>query len=246
MRKTGVLLTAMLAMMLSGCTNQAGTGNLIAASGQETAYQQVITVNSKESVNVVPDMAEIVMGVNVQADDAADCQEQATVAMNRLVETLKNAGVAEGSMQTSGYNLAVRNDWNNNGEIIGYEMSAELTVRDIALDQVGAILEASVATGANQVRSISYLSSQYDASYQEALKQAVEKAREKAQVLAEASGRTLGAVVSITEDANNQEVRYRSSMAVAPEAKMGAGAAMDMMPGEIGIEAGIRVEFAIQ
>ena len=54
-------------------------------------------------------------------------------------------------------------------------------------------------TGANEIYSVSYYSSGYDDAYAEALKKAVDLARTKAEALAEASGRTLGYVVSIEE-----------------------------------------------
>lgn len=239
MKRMFIMPAILAAVLLTGCYNPGST-----VVPEEAAASRVITVNSRESVRVVPDMAEIVIGVTSQDPDAKVCQEQNTEAVNALIETLKSMEIAETSIQTSNYQLSTQNDWNNNGEIIGYEMRAELTVRDIALERVGDILAAAVAAGANEISSVSYLSSQYDASYQEALQLAVEKARQKAQVLAEAGGCTLGAVAEITEYADDQAVRYQNSSASVMRGGMGAAA--DMMPGEISIEANISVAFEIR
>ncbi len=249
MKKKIIAIAAIGSILLTGCASQ-GTGQtpqVITTTGTVTAGTQVISVNSKESVTVMPDMAQVVVGVINQEVDAKTCQDKNTEAVNALIAVLKEKGIAENSIQTSGYNLSTQNDWNNNGEIIGYEMDTELTVKDIPLDQVGDILAASVTSGANQIRSVNYLSSQYDESYQEALAKAVEKSRLKAQALAEASGCTLGPVAGITEYTENQAARYANqSASLKMESASGAGAVADMMPGEIQVEANILVEFEIQ
>ena len=87
-------------------------------------------------------------------------------------------------------------------------MQTEVTVSDVAVDQVGTLLSNGVGNGANEIYSVSYYSSGYDDAYAEALKKAVELARTKAEALAEASGRTLGYVVSIEEYSDSQYGRY--------------------------------------
>lgn len=253
MKKYMIAMTfgALCAMFLTACSNS-GTAVASGASGSgtlkiESTDTPTITVSAKESVSVVPDMAEVVLGVTTQNADAKACQEENTKTINGLTEKLKELGIAETSIQTSDYNMNVRQDWQNNGEVIGYEMTAMLTVSDIPLDQVGTILTETVQAGANEVRSVVYMSSKYDESYQEALQMAAASAEEKARALAAASGSTLGHAIRINEYSANQQARY-----AAPEARAmagaGAGAAdmsVNMMPGELEIEASISVDYAI-
>lgn len=253
MRKHMIVVAfgALCALFLTACSGAAvpAAGGSVQVPDRiqvENTDTQVITVNAKEEVKVVPDMAQVIYGVTTQHADAAKCQEDNAEKMNQLIATLKELGIEEKSIQTSNYDLNPRQDWNNNGEIIGYEMTAQVTVSDIPLDQIGEILSKSVSAGVNQVQSVTYLSSEYDASYQEALTKAVAAAQEKAQALADASGSTLGHAVRITEYSDNQAARYQNVMrsSVKLDEAMGAGAAM--MPGEISVEANISVEFAIQ
>lgn len=246
-----VAFSALCALLLTACNGAAAP----AAGGNvqvpdkiqiENTDTQVITVNASESVKVVPDMAQVIYGITTQSEDAGKCQEETAEKMNQLIATLKELGIEEKSIQTSNYDLNPRQDWNNNGAIVGYEMSAQVTVSDIPLDQVGDILSKSVSAGVNQVQSVTYLSSQYDASYQEALAKAVQAAQEKAQALADASGSTLGHAVRITEYGNNQAARYQNTMRASAKQEMAVEDAMVMMPGEISVEANISVEFAIQ
>lgn len=250
MKKKLVVLAAIGTILLTGCAGQATATphQVITTPGNTVIGTQVISVTTSESVTVVPDMAEIVVAVVSQDPDAKACQDSNAAAVNALIALLQEKGIAETSIQTTNLYLSTQNDWNKNGEIIGYEMSTELTIKDIALDQVGDILTASVGSGANEIRSVTYLSSQYDASYEEALKKAVAKAEEKAQALAEASGCTLGAVAGISEYSDNQIARYNGSSASSVRMESGAGAVADMamMPGEINIEASVSVEYLIQ
>lgn len=246
-----VAFSALCALFLTACNGAAapaagGNAQIPGKIQVENTDPQVITVNASESVKVVPDMAQVVYGVRTQNEEAGKCQEEASEKMNQIVAALKEFGIEEKSIQTSNYDLSPMQDWKNNGEIIGYEMSAQVTVSDIPLDRVGDILSRSVTAGINQVQSVTYLSSQYDASYQEALKKAVGSAQEKAQALADASGSTLGHAVRITEYGNNQTARYQNALRSVAKEEMVMGDSMMMMPGEISVEANISVEFAIQ
>ena len=255
MMKKIVTFGALCALLLTSCRSAGAvqTSGRTQSDGIQQAARvqvenvdtQVITVTSRETVKVVPDMAEIVFGVTSQNADAAVCQQENQEKVNQLVEKLKELGLGETSIQTSGYDLSPRYDWQNNGQITGYEAVTQVTASDVSLDLVGNVLTQSVEAGANQIQSVSYLSSTYDESYQEALKLAVAQAQEKAQALADASGCTLGQAVHITEYSNNQTARYVAGNVMAEESDAAAAPAV-VMPGEIEVEASISVDYAIQ
>ena len=215
----------------------------------ETVDSQVITVSSRETVKVVPDLAEIIYAVTTQDKDAGVCQKENKEKINQLVDTLKELGVEEKSIQTSFFDLNPRYDWENDGAIIGYEAVTQVTVTGIQLDQAGLVMEKSVESGVNQIQSVSFLSSSYDESYQEALKMAVAQAQEKAQALADASGCTLGRPVQITEHSANDRYRYTNEAKLSrgmAEMEGGVADTAAVMPGEIEVEANISVDYAIQ
>ena len=231
--------------LLSGCA-----GASMASSGVVTvqnAEDHVITVTSREQVKVEPDMAEIVYSVYSQASDAQTCQTQNGTDLSGVLELLKAQGVAETSIQTSNYGMSPIYDWDSGKDITGYEMTTQITVSDIPIDQAGQLISDSVDAGINSIESVSYFCSSYDTAYQEALKKAVDAAKVKAQALAEAGGFTVGSVVKITESSNNQEVRYNGYVSGAAGANR-AEAAMDMgvMPGQVDVEADISVDFSIK
>lgn len=237
----GVLLTA---------CGAAGTGAAGAENGVvqvQNVENQVISVSSREEVKVEPDMAEIVYGVYTQAQDAKECQETNRNDVDKVIEMLKGMGFEEKSIQTSNYDLNPIYDWNSGRTVTGYEMETMVTLSDVAIDKAGEVLSGSVNAGVNNIRSVTYMSSKYDESYQEALKKAVEAAKVKAQAMAEAGDCSLGEIVNITELGSVQEARYTGytgAGAAKEEAVMDSGA-MNVMPGQVSVEADITVEFAV-
>ena len=241
-------------MLLSACASPAGATVSVPSVVEVKNLDEEenrITVSSAETVQVVPDMAEISFSVVTEQENAEACQQENTENLNRLLEYLKGLGFEDKSIATSGFSLYPRYDWSTNRQVlVGYEMSTDVTVSDVPMEQAGGILTDAVTNGANRINSVSYYSSGYDEAYNEALAKAVELARSKGEALAKASGKKLGEVRSIQEFSDSQYGRYVDSdmrMSSKNMAMEGAGAAADMgvMPGEMQITAEISVEFAL-
>lgn len=215
--------------------------------------RNVISVNSSETVTVVPDIAEIIYAVRTEAKDAASCQQKNTEDVAKVIELLKSLGVEETSIQTSDYYMyPIYNYSGNTQRITGYEASTSLTVSKLPIDSLDTILAQSVQTGINNIQSITYMSSKYDEEYSNALKLAMESARAKAEALAEAGGCSLGSVVGVRENSNYSEARYtdnalsskmRSMESLAAAA--GEEGSSAIMPGEVAVEVSITVEYLI-
>ena len=94
------------------------------------------------------------------------------------------------------------------------------------------------------MNGISYSCSGYDEAYKEALAKAVKAASEKAEVLAEASGKKLGDVVTIVEGYQNTDLEYRYLDAEALKNSYETADAV-IMPGESDVEADITVTYGM-
>ena len=213
--------------------------------------RNVISVNSSETITVVPDIAEIVYAVRTEAKDAASCQQKNTEDVAKVIELLKGLGVEETSIQTSDYYMyPIYNYSGNTQRITGYEASTSLTVSKLPIDSLDTILAQSVQTGINNIQAITYMSSKYDEGYSNALKLAMESARAKAEALAEAGGCSLGSVVGVRENSNYSEARYTdnalsSKMRSMESLAAGAEDGSSIMPGEVAVEVNITVEYLI-
>ena len=243
-----------MAVILSACTPQVSTSvpNVIRVENVDVGDEGKVTINSSESVEVTPDMAEIIYGITTEDEDASACQQKNTESLNQVLAFLKEQGYEDKSIKTTGFSLEPRYDWSGNRQqLIGYQMDTQVTVTDVPIDDVGNLLSKTVESGANEIQNVTYFSSTYDQAYEEALKKAVELARGKAEAIAEADGRQLGKVLKVEEYNDGQYGRYASSGINQRSMKMmdteaAAGAAeMGVMPGQMKITANICVDFEL-
>ncbi len=221
--------------------------------GEKYSYytQNTISVKSQETVNIVPDIAQIVYAVRTEGKTASDCQNQNSEAVSSVIAQLKELGVSETSIQTSDYHMnPIYNYSGNTARVTGYEATTSLTVSDLAIDGLDEILSKSVDGGINTISSIVYMASNYDESYQQALRQAVDAAYQKAQVLAAASGRNVGKALNITEVSGYSEARYNDTarsnmydMSMSLKKEAAVEDAASIMPGQIKVEASIIAEY---
>lgn len=243
-----------MAAVLSACTPQVSTSvpGVIRVENVDVGDEGKVTINSSESVEVTPDMAEIIYGITTEDEDASACQQKNTEALDKVLAFLKEQGYEDKSIKTTGFSLEPRYDWSGNSQkLIGYQMNTQVTVTDVPMDDVGGLLSKTVESGANEIQNVTYFSSTYDQAYEEALKKAVELARGKAEAIAEADGRQLGKVLKVEEYNDGQYGRYASSGINQRSMKMmdaeaAAGAAdMGVMPGQMKVTANICVDFEL-
>jgi len=193
-----------------------------------------ITVVGMGSANVTPDRASFTFGTVSQARTAAAALAASSQAVDRIVATLRNAGVARADIQTSEVSLSPR--MNDSGDtIVGYTATNSVTANIRRLADAGAVIDAAVGAGANQVYGPNLLASDQDAAYRNALRAAVAEARTKAETLASASGVALGRITAVAEGGSG------------PQPLTAAGerdSATVIEPGTQRIEATVSVTFA--
>jgi uncharacterized protein YggE len=156
------------------------------------AAPKTITVTGNGDVDGVPDRATFSFSVTANADTAKAALAKNNDAADAVVAALKGAKV-----QTSGLDVSPRLD-NSGNTILGYTATTTVTA-DAALTQIGGLIDAAVAAGADGVSGPSFSLSDQETLYQQALKAAVADAKTKATALADAAGITLGDVKSVTE-----------------------------------------------
>ncbi|HOQ17165.1 MAG TPA: SIMPL domain-containing protein [Defluviitaleaceae bacterium] len=160
-----------------------------------------ITVRGEGVIKVKPDMAYITLGVRTENKDAKQAQKENANKMNQVIAAVKNMGIDEKDIQTSGYSVYPQYDYESKtGErIVGYTVTntISVTVRDIS--KVGELLDLAVKEGANLSGGIQFSVSDTEKYYNEALKQAIKNAQGKAAAIGEALGVVIKAPVSVVE-----------------------------------------------
>jgi uncharacterized protein YggE len=214
-----------------------------AASGQADTG---ITVSATGEAKGKPDVAYVNLGVRTTAETATDAMDQNTAAMNEVIAKLTDMGVDKKDMQTGTISLSpqmgpVNQDNPNTAQIVGYWATNSLKVTVNNLDQVGAILDEAVSAGANSVSGISFGLKDDSALQDAALQDAVKNARSRADVAAAGLGLTVTSVQSVTVDSyGGPTPLYIDFASAAPRA---AAASVPVEPGEVTVNASVRVTF---
>lgn len=190
-------LAAALALGAIGMTT--ATAQTVPAVAQMDGT--LLSVSAQAEAKRVPDIATLSAGVVTQAADANAALRANAEEMTKVVAAIKAAGIAERDIQTSGINLNPQYRYAENQPpvITGYQASnnVNITVRDIG--KLGKILDALVATGANQVNGPSFDVDDKESAYDEARRSAIEKAQARAQMYAKTLGMKVRRIVSISE-----------------------------------------------
>lgn len=222
-----------LALLGPGLFDQASAGPAATAA---TASARSLTVTGSGGATAVPNRAAFSFGVTSQGKTAAGAMNANNAEMKKVIAALKAAGVATKDIQTSSVSLSPR--YSGNGEdIVGYTAQNSVNATINGISRAGAVIDAAVSAGANQVYGPSFTRSGEAALYGRALRSAVANARAKAQTLARAAGVKLGPVRSVVES---------SSGPVPITEKVAADAGAPIEGGTQTIQASVTVEFAVR
>lgn len=184
--------------------------------GDDTYPSNVISVTGEGEAVAVPDVAEFSFSVNEKGASVDVAQKTATTKINSAIDFLKENGVEEKDIKTTGYNAYPQYQYTtctgavcvSDQKLIGYEVSqtVSVTVRDTA--KAGDLLSGVGKTGISNISGLSFKVDDQEKFKNEARVMAIEKAKEQAEVLADGLGVKLKGVVSFSEDSSPYYDRY--------------------------------------
>jgi uncharacterized protein YggE len=177
--------------------------------------------------------------VQTSAGAAEEALSDNSEAMRRVLDALRNAGVARDDLRTEQVSVYPRTS-DDGRSIVGYDASNSVTATVRDLDRTGAIVDAAVAAGANQVSGPSLTVSDAEAKYADAVAAAFDDARARAEAIAAKAGVALGAPLAIVDGGSE-------GMPVPYYERAVAGAAVDVPvePGVQEVGATLTITFAI-
>lgn len=207
----------------------------------------LITVQGSAELHAEPDLAIVRLGVEAQEETADVAQQRVNTAAQTVYEAIEAAGIAAESIQTTGISLspvyAQSGQRGGDRRLVGYRAQNVVQVRISDMEQVGPVLDAGLAAGANRVDGIQF-SLEDDATLRrDALTRAVAEAREKAEAIAAAMGVALGAVHGVQEGGVSvQPFHARGAMMEMAAADMGS---TPIAAGQVSVSAQITVQYRI-
>ncbi|HUH49580.1 MAG TPA: SIMPL domain-containing protein [Mycoplana sp.] len=212
--------------------------------------EPVITVTGEGHSDVAPDMAIVDLGVVKDGKTAREALDANNKAMAEVMKALKDAGIAERDLQTSGFTISPQYHFpqNENGEnkppvLIGFQVTNMLSLRIRDLAKLGTILDQTVTIGVNQTGGIRFTNDKPESAISEARKRAVEDAIAKAKELTQAAGIGLGRVLEMSETSYRPQPVPMMRSALAKDF---AAEAVPVAAGETSYSVNVTVTFALQ
>lgn len=206
-----------------------------------------VTVTGNADVAAAPDRARLSLGAVVETRQAADAQKQLSQTIQRVLGEIKALGVPEEKIRTTGLTLIPvysqpkpRTDPEPEApRIVGYRATNSLTIQMDDLGRVGAVIDAGIAAGANQLSGLSFELKNDLPPRQQALRLAAQEARVKAETIAAALNLQLGEVLEVREDGAQTSYPVERRFA-AP-----ASAGTPIQPGQVQVSAAVTIRFRL-
>ncbi len=189
--------------------------------GRDVPAMQTISVAGEGEVVAIPDVAQFTFSIVEEADTVALAQEAVATKEGQVLDQLKEQGVDEADIKTTGYNVNPRYEFRRSictetfcppsgeRELVGYEVrqSVRVKVRDTGI--AGDILANIGSTGVQSISGLSFQIDDDDALRAEARSKAIADARAKAEKLADDLGVDLARVVNFFEQ-DDSYMPYRA------------------------------------
>jgi uncharacterized protein YggE len=212
--------------------------------------ERTIRVSGEAVVKATPDRASVAVSVVTRAASAREASEANARASKAVLDKLREAVRAPGEVRTAGYDLAAEYDYSQqrpgrqSPELVGYVSTNRFAIVSADLAGVGSLIDAAVASGANQIDSIGFYLDDEEAARRQALLEAGKKARAEAETVAQSLDVQLGEVLDASTAANAApQPMYGREKAMAMDA---APPSTEVVPGTLQISATVTVVFAIR
>lgn len=193
--------------------------------GHGLNQNNTISVTGQGEIYAVPDTATFSYSIIETGATPKDAVSKAAGKNNAILSAVKDLGVDEKDIQTTGYNVYPKYKYTKtvcpqerigtdgsvgiyapcyNGDqvISGYEVNETLTVKVRNTDKAGTILAKIGEMGVSNVSGLNFVIDDPDALQQEARDKAIADAKSKANILSKSLGIKLDKIVNFYENGN--------------------------------------------
>ncbi|PIR54676.1 hypothetical protein COU74_05305 [Candidatus Peregrinibacteria bacterium CG10_big_fil_rev_8_21_14_0_10_36_19] len=164
-----------------------------------------IVVEAQGKAYVVPDVAQVNLGVNTKGPETVKIVEENTKKVNAIIKALTDKGIDSKDIQTVQYNLYENYKWlpNEGSKPDGYVLDQSILVKVRDIEKIGSIIDLASSNGATTIGNVSFIVDNPDAAKDEARNEAIKKAKIKALAIASEAGLKLSEVSNYYEYSGN-------------------------------------------
>ena len=212
----------------------------------------ILTVTGTGNLAIAPDMAYATFGMQTVAKSLAEAHHQNNQVMQKVIDRLSELHIDRVRIQTSSFSVSpqFKPPPKRNGdappvtpEIIGYMVSNQVTVEVFNPDKIPAVIEQTLAAGANHFQGVQWALKDEQRAKLGAMKQAVVTAREKAATLSESLKLKLLRLISVSEGGHvARPLSHNSRSMMAMDS---GGGEPPIFGGEMKVEATVTLVYEI-
>lgn len=212
-----------------------------------------ISVTGSAEVRAAPDEARVSLGIVAQKEAAKGAQNEANRIASAILEAIGQLDVPKEDVRTSRLTLTPVYESPKSRQhdpvpteprIIAYRASNVVTVRLSDLSKIGAVIDAGIGAGANQVQGVAFQLRQDETLRERALRQATAAARSKAAAIAETLGVELGPILEAEE--GGVSIRYPQQHGLQMMTMEARAADTPVEPGEITVSGSVTLRYRIE
>ena len=226
--------------------------------GAGVPASNTITVSGYGETASVPDIATFTFSIVSEKSTVALAQADATAKANAATKYLKDAGIADKDIQTSGYSVnpqydyvqgACTNGYCPGGKQVlrGYEVRQTTTVKVRDTAKAGDVLSGVGSTGATEVSGLQFTFDNPHQGQDEARAAAIADAKKQADTLAKQLGVSIVRVVSFNENGGGYPTpMYARASGAANQALDLKAVAPEISVGENKVTSNVSVTYEIR
>ncbi len=180
---------------------------------------ETVSVSGTGRSTVTPDRFSFNVGVQTVGLTVDDAVAENNKRVAAVIAALKAAGAQDKDIQTSNFNIWPQQDHQEGRQprITGYQVINNVNVRSTRVADAGRLLGVAIGAGVNTSSGINFEVSDPARGRDQGLRSAFDDAKARATLLAQAAGRTLGRVLTISEGVHSappQPYPYQRTMAM--------------------------------
>jgi uncharacterized protein YggE len=184
--------------IIVACCMLALSLSMRAGAQESTPRVSEIAASGRGEVRFPPDRAILTVTVETNARTATEAAANNARAVASTLASLRAAGVKESELSNSSY--SVNQDFENGDRRRprGFVAHNSIRIEVPRVSEAGKLIDAALAGGATIVAPIQFLGPDMPNARRDALKAAVAEAKRDAEAMAEASGGSLGRLLSMS------------------------------------------------
>ena len=214
-------------------------------SGLIEKNEKTIDVTGTATITKPTDRAILSIGVETQAENAENAEDENTVISNNIYQSLEYLGLTSKDYKTQSFNIYPNRDWNDGGDITGYTVTHMISIDTDKIDKIAEILDNVVKAGANNIYGIDFTlkDETNELARAEAYEKATEYARTKAESIANGLNVEITDIIKVS-DTSYDIIPYRTAVAV--DQVLESGSNIQVEPGDVSVTSSISVSYGFR